>query len=292
MIFMAENDELSAVPSGLRKKKEKKKELPKPPEPPKPVQPVVKPSEPQPRKEEKVLPTAPPWVKPPEPKKVEQPVERPRPREMPAAKEPVQKPKPHLARKEREYEEVEVPVEAAYGVEYEQATARRGGGMGRLIYIFAILALISVVLAGLAWNDVNEMKAEIRGISQNLKEFRSKEASIIAPVEGGITMKKELPLSGLFPPTLKASGRLIIPLNTTVRGRSVTGGTVYEIVLDEDLVVEFIAPLNFSKTGAGQSLIVDEELDVDDTVYITVTARDIWGAELDAIINSLDRAGQ
>ena len=155
--------------------------------------------------------------------------------------------------------------------------------------MLALLTLVSIYFAYTASSDVARMKAEMRGVAADLKDFRAKEAAIRAPLDGKVTLKKELPLSGIFPATLRASGTLIIPLKTTITAQSSTGGTIYLIPLDQNLSVEFVAPLDFSKTGVGQSILIDEEVELGNEALIRITARDVWGAELDSLISRLER---
>ncbi|MDO8339333.1 MAG: hypothetical protein Q7T16_01610 [Candidatus Burarchaeum sp.] len=209
-----------------------------------------------------------------------------------------------MAKRREDYEEERTPKKHLlsansrgdgydYGV-YTQPTAlRKGWGMGGLLlYVALIVALASLYFAYTASSEVAQMKGEMGGMANDLKIFRSKEISVMAPLSGNVVLKKELPLSGIFPPTLRATGTLILPIKTTLRAYSPTGGTIYEIPINQNVSIDFVAPLDFSKTGVGQSLIIDDQVPVGNYVNIKITARDVWGRDLDAIINRLEQASQ
>jgi len=166
------------------------------------------------------------------------------------------------------------------------------GGGGKLVYVVALIALVALYFAYSASNEVGRMKGEMHGVAEDLKVFKAKEASIRAPLEGIVTLKREVPLSGVFPSTLRGSGTLTVPFKTTLVGRSAATGAIFEINVDQEVSIDFTAPLNFSETGQGQSLLIDEQIPLGNEVDIEITARDVWGPELDSIIDRLETAGQ
>ena len=278
-----EERHVEEVPAPVAPKEEEKK-----------VKKVVapeKPALPAPKKEEMPSPPQPTPPKTPElkvPKKEEKRVEEvpaPKKEERPAAKHA--KLRPHMASAPLTGP---VRVQPDYTVSVPEAEGGRVSGR-KLIYVLAIVVLVTIYFAYTASSDVARMKAEMRCMAEDLKVFRSKEVSITVPLEGVVTLNKELPLSNVFPSTLRVNGTLILPLKTTLIARSATGGTIYQIPLDQNISINYLLPLDFSKTGTGQSLLIDEELQLGNEVYIKVTARDIWGEELDSIISSLERAG-
>ena len=208
-----------------------------------------------------------------------------------------------MARRREEYEEEWTPKKhllspggARNSYDYEPyaqpAAPKRGGGGGLLLYLALIVALASLYFAYTANSQVAMMKGEIGGVASDLKEFRSKEVSVQAPLSGSVVVKKDLPLSDVFPPTLRATGTLILPIKTTLKAYSSTGGTIYEVPIDQNVSIDFVAPLDFSKTGTGQSLTIDDQIPLGNYVNIRITARDVWGRNLDSIINRLEQASQ
>ncbi|VVC03855.1 Uncharacterised protein [Candidatus Burarchaeum australiense] len=364
---MAEEDEFSSVPSGLRKKLEEAKAREKNPQPELPkAAPALKKEEkpaqsllsqlipPAAKKEEKAAQPAPEAPRLPQPKREEQRIEKiaPAPARAPvpaapakpiisksAVEEiPARRPEAPPARKlespaqasaasaasrsaaqpirptiavqaekrptvarmqirepaKTEEHERRVPIKHLTSMstpQSEQQVAYVEAGTNKLIYVALIIAVIAIYFAYAANSQVGMMKEQIRGVAASLKDFRAREVSLNVPLNGKVILNKDLPLSNIFPPNLRATGTLTIPFKTTIIARNPSSGTIYEIPLDQNVSVDFVAPLNFSKTGAGQSLSINEQIPVTNQVTLRITARDVWGPDLDAIINSLESAG-
>jgi len=162
-----------------------------------------------------------------------------------------------------------------------------GGAPGALVIAIGIIALLALYLAYSANSELGRMKAEAKGLAADLKKFRDREVSIAAPLEGKVTVRKDVPLAGVFPAFLRASGTLILAVKATLIGRSSTGA-IFEVPIDQNVSIDFTAPLDFSKTGEGQDIRIDEEIPLGNEAVLKVTARDVWGEDLNSVVRRLE----
>ncbi len=180
-----------------------------------------------------------------------------------------------------------VPEMPKLGMEMPKFSLGAGGGIGLPLIAVALVALLSLYMAWSAGNQVGMMKAETKLLAQDLKAFKDRDVSIRAPVDGVVTVRKDVPLAGVFPLGLTATGTIILPVKATLVGRSTTG-SVFEIPIEQNVTVDFEAPLDFSKTGANENIVIDEEIPLGNEAIIKVNAGEVWGPDLDAAIGRLE----
>jgi hypothetical protein len=180
-----------------------------------------------------------------------------------------------------------IPEMPKLGMEMPKISLGAGGGIGLPLITVALVALLSLYMAWSAGNEVGRIKSEASLLAQDLQAFKNRDASIRAPVDGFVTVKKDVPLAGVFPPGLKVSGTITIPLKTTLIGRSTTGG-VFEIPIDQNVTADFEAPLDFSNAAQGESIVLNEEIPLGNEAIIRVNAGEVWGPDLDAAIGRLE----
>jgi len=180
-----------------------------------------------------------------------------------------------------------VPEMPKISMEMPKFSLGAGGGIGLPLIIVALVALLSLYMAWSAGNEVGKIKSEASLLAQDLKAFKDRDASIRAPVDGKITVRKDVPLAGVFPPGLTATGTIVLPIKATLVGRSTTG-SIFEIPIEQNVTVDFEAPLDFSKTGENENIAINEEIPLGNEAIIKVTAGEVWGPDLDAAIGRLE----
>jgi hypothetical protein len=160
-----------------------------------------------------------------------------------------------------------------------------GNGAPNIVVIgIGIIALLALYLAFSAYSEVGKMKAEARGVADDLRSLRDKDALITAPIQGTVTIRKDVPVAQALG-SATAVGTLTIPIRTTMVGRSTTG-TVFEVPIDQNITVDVTSLLDFS--GSQESIAINEEIPVESGATMKVSLKQVAGDELNSMIDRLE----
>lgn len=179
------------------------------------------------------------------------------------------------------------PTSAPYG-------GKKGVNFSGIIALvalaIAVLALFLVLTAPASKLDT-ATKAELRGIAQDLRAIKDRSVGVQAPVQGSAKVNQNVLLRDILPPTITVPITANIPIQKRVMASSPTMGTVY-IDLNETVPVNFNLTLILGENLGQNAIVINKELNVDMQMESKVKTSDLYGTELDDVINRLEKLAQ
>ncbi len=172
-------------------------------------------------------------------------------------------------------------------------TGHKSSGSGSKADMLAaaafVLALVSLAISILGAGGIGggNVKAELAGISADLKAMQVKDMVLSAPIRTTVSIDEEIPLNEVFPPTFRIPITFNLKLPEKVTAVSTTGQVSefkfgQTVPISQDVFID-------TKSSAGVGVKIQKEIPIDTNVQASIKVKDVYGSELEDIIERLDR---
>lgn len=171
---------------------------------------------------------------------------------------------------------------------YQEEGGRKSSPMlSRLAFV---LAIISLVLNAYLFLSISTMKSEARGLIDDLEAMKNVQTKVTVPVRQDIPIQKNIDIGSLFSSNVQIPLEFSLPVNGVVTGITPQGIPQSFTFTDQNIPVKTSVPANITvDSGTGSTISINENIPIDTSLTLTISAGDAYKTQLDSMISRLEK---
>ncbi len=173
--------------------------------------------------------------------------------------------------------------------EYQHEGGRKSSPvLSRLAFV---LAVISLLFNAYLFFTVSSMKAEARSLIDDLQAMKNIQSTVTIPINQEIPLQKDIQVGSLFSSNLEIPLEFSLPVNGVVTGITPQGLPQSFTFTDQKIPIKTSVPANITVNGSGQgtTISINEQIPIDTSLTLNVSAGALYKAQLDSMISKLQK---
>ena len=165
-----------------------------------------------------------------------------------------------------------------------------GSSLSTMIAAVAlVLSLISIYGVFFMEHPLSaSQKAEIKGISDDLRSLQQRDITMSVPVQTTIVLNKSYPMKDLFPSTFEIPLAFDLPIDTNLLAIG-PNGQPFSAHIQENVPIKVSVPITSDTAFGTASITLQKELPVDAQFTSSVTIGNTYSQEMSGMIDKLDK---